>query len=73
MKKKLMIAVPVLLLVMAFVAKTILLAPAPPDPKALAKEKGPIYSLSEPFVVNLADGGDAPHFAKVGEIGRAHV
>ena len=66
MKKKLMIAVPVLLLVLAFVAKTILLAPAPPDPKALAKEPGPIYTMAEPFVVNLADGDEAPHFAKVG-------
>lgn len=61
-----MIALPVLLLVAAFVAKTILLAPAPPDKTALAKEPGPIYTLSDPFVVNLADGGDSPHFAKVG-------
>lgn len=66
MKKKLMIALPILLLVVAFVAKTILLAPAPPDPKALAKEPGPIYTMAEPFTVNLADGDEAPHFAKVG-------
>ena len=56
----------VVLLVGAFAAKTILLKPAPPDEKALAKEKGPIYALTDPFVVNLADGGDSPHFAKVG-------
>jgi flagellar protein FliL len=65
-KKKLLIIGPVLLLVLAVVAKMFLLAPAPPDEKALAKEPGPIYTMSEPFVVNLADGGDAPHFAKVG-------
>lgn len=66
MKKMLMIAIPILLLVAAFAAKTIFLAPAPPDEKALAKEPGPVYAMSEPFVVNLADGSDAPHFAKVG-------
>jgi len=66
MKKMLMIGGPVLLLVLAFVAKTILLAPAPIDEKALAKEPGPIYTMAEPFVVNLADGEDSPHFAKVG-------
>ena len=67
MNKKLMIIVPVvLLLVGGFVAKTILLKPAPPDEKALAKEQGPIYALTDPFVVNLSDRGDSPHFAKVG-------
>jgi flagellar basal body-associated protein FliL len=66
MKKKLMIAGPVLLLVLAFVAKTMFLAPAPPDLKALAKEPGPTYTLKDPFVVNLADGNASPHFAKVG-------
>jgi flagellar FliL protein len=65
-KKKLLIAGPVLLLVLAVVAKMFLFAPAPPDEKALAKEPGPIYTMSEPFVVNLADGGESPHFAKVG-------
>lgn len=66
MKKKLLIAGPVLLLVLAFVAKTIFLAPAPPDEKALAKAPGPVYTMAEPFVVNLADGAGEPHFAKVG-------
>ena len=66
MKKKLLIAGPVLLLVLAVAAKMFLLAPAPVDEEALAKEPGPIYTLAEPFVVNLSDGGDAPHFAKVG-------
>ncbi len=65
-KKMIMIVGVVVLLVGAFAAKTILLKPTPPDEKALAKEKGPIYALTDPFVVNLADGGDAPHFAKVG-------
>lgn len=65
-KKMIIIVGVVVLLVGAFAAKTILLKPVPPDEKALAKEKGPIYTLADPFVVNLADGGDAPHFAKVG-------
>jgi len=65
-KKKLMIAGPVLLLVVAFMLKTIVFAPAPPDEKALAKAPGPVYTMAEPFVVNLADGGATPHFAKVG-------
>jgi flagellar FliL protein len=66
MKKILMIAGPAVL-VLAVVAKMFLLPGAPPpDEKALAKEPGPIYTMTEPFVVNLADGGDAPHFAKIG-------
>ncbi len=39
-------------------------SPAPPDEKALAKEPGPVYTLTDPFVVNLAD--KEPHLAKVG-------
>lgn len=66
MKKKLMIAVPVLLLVVAVVAKMFVFAPAPPDEAALAKEPGPVYTMTEPFVVNLADADGTPHFAKVG-------
>jgi flagellar protein FliL len=65
-KKKLMIAIPLLLLVAAFAAKTVFLAPAPADAKALAREPGAVYTMATPFVVNLADGGDVPHFAKVG-------
>src|SRR5680860_700010 len=66
MKKMLMIGGPVLL-VLAVVAKMFLLPAAPPpDEKALAKEPGPIYTMAEPFVVNLSDGSDSPHFAKVG-------
>ncbi len=66
MKKILMIAGPALI-VLAVVAKMFLLPAAPPpDEKALAKEPGPIYTMTEPFVVNLSDGQDTPHFAKVG-------
>ena len=66
MKKILMIGGPVLL-VLAVAAKMFLMPAAPPpDEKALAKEPGPIYTMAEPFVVNLADGADSPHFAKVG-------
>ena len=66
MKKILMIGGPVLL-VLAVAAKMFLMPAAPPpDEKALAKEPGPIYTMAEPFVVNLADGSESPHFAKVG-------
>lgn len=66
MKKILMIAGPVLL-VLAVAAKMFLMPAAPPpDEKALAKEPGPIYTMSEPFVVNLSDSSGTPHFAKVG-------
>jgi flagellar protein FliL len=65
-KKKLMIIGPVLLLVLAVAAKMFLLAPAPVDEKVLAKKPGPVYTMAEPFVVNLADAGGTPHFAKVG-------
>jgi flagellar protein FliL len=66
MKKKLMIIGPVVLLVALFAVKTFVLAPPPPDEKKLAKEPGLTYTMADPFVVNLADGGDTPHFAKVG-------
>jgi flagellar protein FliL len=67
MKKKLMIALPVLLLVAAFAVKTFVLAPPPPDKGKLAKEPGPVYEMADPFTVNLADaGGATPHYAKVG-------
>lgn len=66
MKKKLMIIGPVVLLAALFAVKTFVLAPPPPDEKKLAKEPGITYTMPEPFVVNLADGGGTPHFAKVG-------
>ena len=63
--KKLLIILVVVLLGGAYAAKTFLLAPPPPNKEKLAKEPGPIYTMVDPFVVNLADGG-TPHFAKVG-------
>lgn len=66
MKKMMMIGGPVLLVVL-FAAKMFLMPAAPPpDEKALAKEPGPIYTLVDPFVVNLSDSETSPHFAKVG-------
>lgn len=66
MNKKIVIILPVVfLLVGAFVAKTMFMKPPPPDTKALAKKPGPIYTMKDPFVVNLSDG-DNSHFAKVG-------
>jgi flagellar basal body-associated protein FliL len=68
MKKKLLLfGLPVvLLLVAAFAVKTFVLGGGGPDEAALAKEPGPVYAMADPFVVNLADGGAVPRFAKVG-------
>lgn len=65
MKKIVMIAVPVVLVLA--VAGFLFLKPKPaaPDTKRLAKEPGPIYTMVDPFIVNLADR-NARHFAKVG-------
>jgi flagellar FliL protein len=63
--KKVMIVLVVVLLGGAFAAKTFLLAPPPVDEAKLSKEPGPVYTMVDPFVVNLADTG-TPHFAKVG-------
>lgn len=66
-KKLLMLGLPlVLLLVVGFAAKTFLLDGGGADEAALAKEPGPVYAMDEAFVVNLADRGEVPHFAKVG-------
>jgi flagellar FliL protein len=64
--KKILIPLVLLIVVAAVGAKMFLLAPPPQNKKKLAKEPGPIYTLSDPFVVNLADSGGTPHFAKVG-------
>jgi len=68
MKKKLLvIGLPLLLLLVAgFAAKSVLLGGGGADEAALAKEPGPVYPMNEAFVVNLADRGEVPHFAKVG-------
>ena len=66
MTKKLIIGGAVLLLVLAVAARMFLFAPKAADEATLATTPGPVYAMAEPFVVNLADGGDTPHFAKVG-------
>ena len=65
-KKMIMMIVPVLLVVLGGVYMFVLKpAPAPVDEKALAKEPAGIYTITEPFVVNLADTTER-RFAKVG-------
>ena len=67
MKKKILIIAPVALLLVVGLAYMMVLKPKPVvDEAALKKEPGPVYSLVEPFVVNLADTGGVRHFAKVG-------
>jgi flagellar protein FliL len=66
-KKYLMILVPLLLVAVAAAAffGLGLGKSAPVNQKQLMKQAGPVYTLVEPFVVNLADSGDR-RFAKVG-------
>ena len=68
MKKKLMIIGPVALLLIVAVAYMMVLKPKPPPPDEaeLKKAPGPVVTLPDPFVVNLADSGGVPHYAKVG-------
>lgn len=64
MKKKLIFVGPVLLVVIA--AAFFFLKPsAPAKAGNPAKEPGPVYTMTDPFVVNLADRSE-PHLAKVG-------
>ncbi len=66
-KRNLMILAPVLLVALAAgaffglgIGKS-----TPVNDKKLMKQAGPIYTMAEPFVVNLADSGDR-RYAKVG-------
>lgn len=63
-KKLILILAPLLLLVVA-AAGWMFLKPASAggDP---ATEPGPVHTLADPFVVNLADSTDIPRFVKVG-------
>jgi flagellar FliL protein len=65
-KKKLIIVGVVVLLVALVAVKMVVLKPPPPDEAKLSKEPGITYTMPEPFVVNLANAGGTPHFAKVG-------
>lgn len=65
MKKLLLIVVPVLLVAFA-AGGWFALKPAPDDPEKAKRTPGATFVLGEPFVVNLADTGRMPHFAKVG-------
>ncbi len=65
MKKIIMIAAPVILILAVAGFMFLKPKPAPPDEKKLAAEHAITYAIKEPFVVNLADT-DARRFAKVG-------
>jgi len=78
--KKLLIVIVVVVLGGAFAAKTFLLKPAPVDEKKLARVEGPIFTIPEEFVVNLAPGSDGvSHFARatvalgVSKLSASHV
>lgn len=64
-KKLVMMMAPALVLLAA--AAFFFLKPGAPavSQDQLAKEPGPVYALTDPFVVNLADKSQ-PHLAKVG-------
>jgi len=65
MKKIIMIAAPVILILAVVGFLFLKPKPPPPDTKKLAKEPGVTYTLRDPFIVNLADT-DTRRFAKVG-------
>jgi flagellar protein FliL len=67
-KKHLMILAPVLLVAIAAgaffglgIGKS-----QPVNEKKLMKQAGPVYTLTEPFVINLSDSGQTRRYAKVG-------
>lgn len=64
-KKLIFIMIPVLVLVLA-AAGWMFMRPAPAAPVDEAKVPGPVHSMPEAFVVNLAGSPDAPRFVKVG-------
>lgn len=65
-KKLILIVAPLMLVMLLFGVNTFVLGgAAAPDRAKLAKTPGPVHTIAEPFVVNLADAGE-PHFAKVG-------
>ncbi len=64
--KKILIGLILVIVVGLVVVKMFVLAPPPPDKKQLAKTPGPVYTLADPFVVNLKQEGSTPHFAKIG-------
>lgn len=65
MKKILMIAGPVILILAVVGFMFLKPKPPPPDEKKLAKEPGVTYTIADPFIVNLADK-DAAHYVKAG-------
>jgi flagellar basal body-associated protein FliL len=64
-KKLIFIMIPVLLLVLA-AAGWMFMRPAPAAPVDEGKVPGPVHTMVDPFVVNLAGSPDAPRFVKVG-------
>jgi flagellar protein FliL len=64
-KKLTIIMIPVLVLVFA-AAGWMFMRPAPAAPVDEAKVPGPVHTMSDPFVVNLAGSPEAPRFVKVG-------
>jgi flagellar basal body-associated protein FliL len=64
-KKLIFIMIPVLVLVLA-AAGWMFMRPAPAAPVDEGKVPGPVHTMADPFVVNLADSASAPRFVKVG-------
>lgn len=65
MKKIIMIAGPVILILAVVGFMFLKPKPPPPDEKKLMKEPGVTYTIADPFIVNLADK-DAAHYVKAG-------
>lgn len=65
MKKSLVILIPILALLALAGGWVFMRSEKAADPGAATRE-GPVYEIADPFVVNLADGADAPRFVRVG-------
>lgn len=65
MKKTLLIVIPILA-VLAIAGGWVVMRSDSGSDKDAATREGPVFEFAEPFVVNLADGADAPRFVRAG-------
>jgi flagellar FliL protein len=66
MNKKMLIIVTPLLVIILAAAGWMFMRPAPAAVGNEAKIPGPVHTMAEPFIANLADSPSTPRFIKVG-------
>jgi len=67
MNKKMLIIVTPLLVIILAAAGWMFMRPAPAAVGNEAKIPGPVHTMAEPFIANLADSPSTPRFIKVGD------